>query len=384
MIVLLLVAASASGATISEAVDTAMATPPFQRALWFIAVADQDGLVLYAHNPDTLAIPASVRKLFSGATAMECLGAGTRLPTELWLDGDDVILRGGADPAFGAARFEFLPETTFQPFVAALRARKIRRVRDVIADVSAFDRVVIPYQWKVGNLTSDYAAPVDAIAYAENEVDGIAVPSAGLFAAQSLRAALTEAGIRVTGTVRTEIKPREWREHVTTIESPFVQGLMTVTLKASQNLYAEMLYKRAGAGVYDDAREREKDFLTREAGLTADEFRFVDGSGLAPDDLVTANAIVKLLRWMDSPERRALWWDMLAQPGEEGTLRNRLKPLTDRLRGKTGSVAGVNSLAGIVRGQTGGTRYFAIMINHHTGSGATRLIDAIVEAVADF
>ena len=41
--------------------------------------------------------------------------------------------------------------------------RGVTRVRDVVADVSAFDRVTIPGSWKVGNLGSDYSAPVDAI-----------------------------------------------------------------------------------------------------------------------------------------------------------------------------------------------------------------------------
>jgi D-alanyl-D-alanine carboxypeptidase/D-alanyl-D-alanine-endopeptidase (penicillin-binding protein 4) len=384
-LIMLLCAVSTSAATIPEAVDAAMATPPFQRALWFIVVEDANGVVLYERNGNALAIPASVRKLFAAVTAAECLRLDSQLPTELWSDGEDLILRGGADPSFGAERYAFTPETTFEPFLRALRARNVRRVRDVIADVSAFDRVTIPYQWKVGNLTSDYAAPVDAIAYAENEIKGVSAPNAGLFAAQAFRDQLLAAGIAVHGTVRVEVQPREWRERITAVMSPFIYDLMTVMLKNSHNLYAEMLYKLAGGGTYDGARHVESQLLTTEVRIAADEFRFVDGSGLAPDDLVTAAAMVRLLRWMDQPDRGVRWWDLLARPGEpEGTLRNRLKPLTDRLRGKTGSVAGVNSLAGIIRGQNGGTRYFAIIINHHTGSGATRLIDTIVEAIAEF
>ena len=97
-------------------------------------------------------------------------------------------------------------------------------------------------------------------------------------------------------------------------------------------------------------------------------------------------ALVKVLRWMDDPARRGAWWQLLATPGEDGTLRRRLLPLASRLRGKTGSIAGVNALSGIVRGTGGGTRYFSIVLNHHlaASSEALHAIDAMANAIADF
>lgn len=386
--VLLLFALSARAATIAEAVEVAAATPPFHRALWFVVVEDGSGNVVYERNAQSLAIPASVRKLFSAATVAECLGLGTQLRTELWLDGDDLVIRGDGDPSFGSERYEVSPEAAFAPFVDALRRRGIDRVRDIVADVSLFDRVTIPYQWKMGNLTSEYAAPIDALAYRENEINDFAVGSPPIFAAHAFREVLRAAGIAVAGTIRVNIEPRPWAERLAAVESPFVFELLVTMLKPSQNLYAEMLYKRSAAGPepasYTAAGTLESAFLRTTLGLEEHDFRFVDGSGLAPDDLLTAAAVIRLLRWMDEPQRRGVWWALLAVPGEEGTLRRRLLPLADRLRAKTGSVAGVNTLAGIVRGREGGTRYFAILINHHTAvTGTLPLIDSIVEAIAD-
>jgi D-alanyl-D-alanine carboxypeptidase/D-alanyl-D-alanine-endopeptidase (penicillin-binding protein 4) len=180
-------------------------------------------------------------------------------------------------------------------------------------------------------------------------------------------------------------------EKIAAIPSPFVEQLLITVLKNSQNLYAEMLYKRTAAGEkpasYQLAREIETSFLTTEVGIDPNEFRFVDGSGLAPDDLATPAAVVRILRWMNVKERRSIWWwTVLAQPGGEGTLRRRLMSLGERVRAKTGTVAGVNSIAGIVSGRSGGFRYFSISWNHHIGtsSTATSLLDTIVEAVADF
>jgi len=381
---ILLFCASAAAQTPRQTIDALIGTPPFQRAIWGIDIEEGDGTIVYQRNADALMIPASNRKLFAMATAADCLGFDTRLSTELWIDGDDVILRGDGDPSFGSWRHE---SPGFAPFIDALRARGVRSVRDVIADVSRFDRVTIPGSWKVGNLISNHAAPVDAIAYGENAIGDAAVPDPGIFAALEFRDALRDAGIPVTGEVHTVIEPRQWREHIATVQSPFVFQLLTTALKNSHNLYAEMLFKRASPkGTYDEAEAMEAMLLQSEAFIANGEFRFVDGSGLASDDLVTPAAVVKILRWMNAPARRGVWWMLLAAPGEPGTLRTRLTEFAARLRGKTGTVNGVNTISGIIAGRNGRYRYFCVTINHHLAAGgeATRLIDAIVRAIGEF
>jgi D-alanyl-D-alanine carboxypeptidase/D-alanyl-D-alanine-endopeptidase (penicillin-binding protein 4) len=301
-----------------------------------------------------------------------------------------------------------------------------------------FDRNTIPASWKVGNLGADYAAPVDALAYNENVVgvviehceqpvvttdppfvpatahvtcgpgeltirsdptnaltiegmmesratDLVAIADPALYAAQAFREALRHAGIEVRGTTRVNIAPRVWPERIAIIESPPLFQLLTVMLKNSQNLYAEMLFKST-TGTYPGAEDVEREFLAQQVSIDRSQSRFVDGSGLAPDDLVTPSAIVSLLRWMNAPPRRGVFWSILATPGEEGTLRRRLLPLASRLRGKTGTISGVNALSGILSGAHGGYRYFSIVINHHIASLpiATRAIDAMVDAIADF
>ncbi len=288
------------------------------------------------------------------------------------------------------------------------------------------------------NLGSDYAAPVDALAYNENVVgvliddcehplvitdplfvtatahvvcgsgepvirsdsnnsltiEGVIPPhfqalvsiaDPALYAAQAFRDALHHAGIEVRGAPRVNAIPRSWAERMAIIESPPLSQLLATMLKVSQNLYAEMLFKGT-AGTYIGAEDLERMFLRNEVGIDAAEFRFVDGSGLAPDDLVTPAAVVTLLRWMNAPSRRGVFWNLLATPGEEGTLRRRLLPLASRLRGKTGTIAGVNALSGILAGEHGGFRYFSIVINHHIAESATatRAIDAMVNAIASF
>jgi D-alanyl-D-alanine carboxypeptidase/D-alanyl-D-alanine-endopeptidase (penicillin-binding protein 4) len=215
---------------------------------------------------------------------------------------------------------------------------------------------------------------------------GIADPA--LYAAQALRDVLQRAGIRVTGKVTVNAAPRNWQERIAVIQSPPLWQLLSVVLKPSQNLYAEMLFKGLSAGAqpasYEASEDIERRFLTSEAGVPNSDFRFVDGCGLSPDDLVTPRALVTILRWMNEPSRRATWWMMLARPGDEGTLRRRLLPFAGRMRGKTGSISGVNALSGILNMPNGSHRYFSIMINHNAGdsSDALKAIDAIVAEIA--
>jgi D-alanyl-D-alanine carboxypeptidase/D-alanyl-D-alanine-endopeptidase (penicillin-binding protein 4) len=353
-------------------------TPPFDRALWSILVEEDDGTVLYELNADKLMIPASNRKLFAAATIVNCLGSTAQLHTDVFRDGDDLIVRGDGDPSLGSWRY--FREGDFDDLANLLRAQGVTRIRDVVIDVSAFDRVIYPGGWKIGNIGSDYSAPVDAIAWGENEIaNDRAAENPALHAGTVLREALDVRGISVQN-VRVNAEPRAWTNRIASIPSPFIAQLLQTVLKNSHNLYAEMLLKRTTDGTYDGAFARERTLMNEEIHVPRDAFHFVDGSGLAPDDLVAARATVKLLRWMNDPARRNLWWPILAQPNNEGTLRRRLVTLEDRVRGKTGTINGVAALSGIIAMPNGRYRYFSIMVNHHTGDGdeAVRIIDEIV------
>lgn len=358
-------------------------TPPNNDGtLWFALVEDDNGRVLASFNADKRMIPASNRKLFASATIANCLGLGTQLHTEIRFDGGNLVVVGDGDPSLGSWRYERTED--FNRIADLLVQRGITSVHDVIADVSHFDRVTIPGSWKYGNLGSDYAASVDAITWGESEIPtDRAVPDPGLHAATALADALVSRGIEVTGVPRVNTERRAWGEKIADLPSPFVAQLLTTVLKNSHNLYAEMLLKRAGDGTYLTAFALERAFATREAHVANNDFNFVDGSGLSPDDLVSPRAIVAMLRWMNDPIRRGFWWSTLAQPANEGTLRRRLITLEHRMRGKTGTINGVNALSGIIEMPNGRYRYFSMAANHNLdGDEAVKIMDSMVEKIA--
>src|SRR5262249_38685317 len=76
---------------------------------------------------------------------------------------------------------------------------------------------------------------------------------------------------------------------------------LRVINKVSQNLHVEIMLRLLGklkgpSGSISGGEQVVKTFLVQ-AGLTPDEFTFQDGSGMSRENLVTPQAIVKLLRY---------------------------------------------------------------------------------------
>ena len=85
-------------------------------------------------NADSSVNPASVMKLVTTFAALELLGPAYRWKTEVYLDGDDVVLRGFGDPK--------LDYESFWMLLRSLRGRGLRDIRgDVVLDRSWFGPV---------------------------------------------------------------------------------------------------------------------------------------------------------------------------------------------------------------------------------------------------
>ena len=74
--------------------------------------------------------------------------------------------------------------------------------------------------------------------------------------------------------------------------------------------------------------EAVRTFL-KSAGIQADSLRLNDGSGLSRDDMITAEATVQLLTFMNKHRYADVFRAALPIAGVDGTLRNRMRN-TDR------------------------------------------------------
>ena len=129
-----------------------------------------------------------------------------------------------------------------------------------------------------------------------------------------------------------------------------------------------------------------KNFLLQ-AGLTADEFVFYDGSGMSRQNLVTPHATAKLLRYASSQPWGTAFRETLPLAGVDGSLSTRFKgtPVEKRVSAKTGLLAEVNALSGYAQTVRGKSVVFSVMVNHHqlTSNRAKELIDQIVSAIVE-
>lgn len=140
-------------------------------------------------------------------------------------------------------------------------------------------------------------------------------------------------------------------------------------MKQSDNLYAEsMFYQIAKNSSTEPARASDASGaikrLVYKLGLDPTMYTFADGSGLSLYTYVSAELIVKLLRYAyQYPEIYSCLYPALPIAGVDGTLENRMKKgqATGNVHAKTGTVSGVSTLAGYCRASNGHLLCFAIL-----------------------
>ncbi len=109
------------------------------------------------------------------------------------------------------------------------------------------------------------------------------------------------------------------------------------------------------------------------AGVDSGDVSLVDGSGLSPQNLVTARAVVTWLAALDrvgSPGGR--FADVLPTPGTPGTMERRLAAAgpDSTIRAKTGTLTNVSALSGYLTTRGGDRVAFSILSNGNRGTVA--------------
>lgn len=147
--------------------------------------------------------------------------------------------------------------------------------------------------------------------------------------------------------------------------------------KVSYNLGAEMTmyaFSRKFYGKPATAQNGMKviDSLLVLAGLTPDNYRIVDGSGVSRYDLVTAKVLLSVLKYMyyKKPSLFRILYKSFPIAGVDGTLKNRMKntPAEGNVHAKTGTLSGVCSLSGYLTAKNGHLIVFSMLTENFVGS----------------
>ncbi|MFB7966778.1 D-alanyl-D-alanine carboxypeptidase/D-alanyl-D-alanine endopeptidase [Streptomyces rubiginosohelvolus] len=347
------------------------------------------GEQLYGRGATTPMTPASTIKIATATAALSVLGPDHRIATTAALSPDSrtVTLVGGGDPTLSEAALREMAADTAD----ALREEDRDSVR-LTYDISRYTGPVLhPIS------PNENIAPVTALMVNEGRVNDTDRGPAKRTddpageAARAFAAALKKAGVKVTGAPR-EARAADEARTVATHRSAPLDALVERTLTNSDNDIAEALARQTAiakgeSASFAGARRAVTNEL-KKLKIPVGGAHFADGSGLDRKDRVTPALLTALLARAADPDRPGLRPVLTGLPiaGFSGTLGGRYAPDaqgTGLIRAKTGTLFGVNSLAGTVVDRQGRLLAFAFLASGSIDAGqAEPALDALATALA--
>ncbi|MBV8602720.1 MAG: D-alanyl-D-alanine carboxypeptidase/D-alanyl-D-alanine-endopeptidase [Candidatus Eremiobacteraeota bacterium] len=421
-------------------VDESLRSPYFAAA--GVALAGDDGELIYGRNAQHDYAPASTLKAIVAAVALGRLGTKARLETRFESleqpDAvgtiDDLWLVGGGDPV--------LDPDQLKGGVGALFARGVRHITgDLIVDATSFREPEQNPAWAPDDFEYEYAAGTSPIslnwdviefkiaptqigaparvrvfpassdvvvrgapttgygtllritrsAPGRNEfvVEGTIAPGGEqsffrpvvgipMWAGLVAGQMLRDRGIALDGEVRLGEDPHAMQT-LWDHRSPPLAKMVKQMLFESDNHIAEQLLGVIGGPAAAKA-------YLEQLGIAEPGLRLVDGSGLAESDRVAPQTFVQLLQAAARSPFGETYVTSLPRAGIEGTVRHHdLHAALGLVRAKSGHIADVNALVGYVDSRRHGKLAFAFLVNAPGADDATSIqvgIDRMLDALA--
>lgn len=339
------------------------------------------GTVLFSHNAKKAYIPASTMKLLTSTAALSILGPDHQFTTRVVSPKPGrIILVGGGDPYLAkTSTASTFPKRAAVPSLARSSAAALKKNKVTTVSLGYDDSLFSGPRWNPTwpNLYRDQVTPVSALWVDEGRVNGgspgprVANPSRD--AAEVFAAALRKQGIQVSG-ISPE-KARSSATQVASVQSMSLERIVQQLLMVSDNDAAEVVLRQAALGAgkkatFVDGAAVVQSQLTK-LGVWDSANQIYDGSGLSRQTHVSADTMVKLLR-LDAqgkhPELRGVITG-LPVAGVEGSLRKHYSDDQSAagrglVRGKTGTLSKVHSLAGFIQTKDGSLLVYAFLINN--------------------
>jgi D-alanyl-D-alanine carboxypeptidase/D-alanyl-D-alanine-endopeptidase (penicillin-binding protein 4) len=373
------------------------------------------GQKLFTQNPTDPVTPASTMKLVTAVTVLALRGPAYQIQTKAYAGTNpgEVVLVGGGDPTLAINAAGSYPDAARLDDLAAQVKRTLGDTvpTKVIVDSSLFTGPNTGPNWeptvadgggyvaRVTALMTDggrinpkqvdppsprYVTPDLAAGQAFARLLGLPGTAVAAGRAPSAFAASPSAGaVPVPGAL------------LGTVSSPPLVRILEEMLRTSDNTIAELMARQVAL-----ARQEAASFPGAGAavlaelgdlGLATAGVKIADGSGLSTDDRLTAQLLTAVLALAAQPDQPALHALFTGLPvaGYSGTLAGRFRspsanPADGTLRAKTGTLPGINSLAGYVMTSGGRLLGFAVLADHVTAGilPAEAAVDRIGTALA--
>jgi D-alanyl-D-alanine carboxypeptidase/D-alanyl-D-alanine-endopeptidase (penicillin-binding protein 4) len=397
---------AAAPAPTQQGIEQALAGPMSDPALGNVngvVIDPATGEALYEKNADSPITPASTGKILTAAAALLSLDPTEQLVTKV-VEGDqpgEVIIVGGGDPTISS--LEASKETIYpgaahlSELVDQVKASGAQ-VQTVYIDQSRYAPPGLAPSWLPADIGAGYIAPiVPAMLDGDRQTDPTenysprtTDPGRTLVNAFAERIGASPAGA-------IEKKAPENAKVLGEIRSAPITQLVDNMLNRSENTLADVLahevaIKAGEEPNFDGASKAMLDVL-RENGFDVDGVVLRDGSGMSEENKMTAKLLAEVLAVAAAPDgkdpRTAKLRPLLGGlpvAGGSGTLADRY---TDAdavagkgwVRAKTGSLTGINSLAGIVLDKDNKPLVFAFMTSGTVATSARPALDAVTAAL---
>ncbi|MGO3090083.1 MAG: D-alanyl-D-alanine carboxypeptidase/D-alanyl-D-alanine endopeptidase [Galactobacter sp.] len=400
-----------SADALDSAVSSALAGRPGTYAVSVVDVVTGKSLV--DQDGTDAGVPASSLKLLTGTAALGTLGHEARFDTSAVLDGDQVWLVGGGDVLLGAGESDDSAVnghaglgTLAQKTVAALKKRGVHGQINVGLDSSMFPGPGLNPDWAADLVTMHnitevqtpamYAGRADAANHSE-VVRNPASAARQTFVTR-LQEAAEDEGLDLTfliGETRDGADGAEGAsgDTLAKVSSASVIQQLEYMETHSDNYLAEsfgrLVAVESGQPGDIDGATSAVSAAVAELGVDTTGLDMKDTSGLAATNQVSPSTLAHLLAVTQTSPNANLrdLSRLLPASGVSGTLSNRLAGWDTKglIRAKTGTLADVISLSGIVTTRDGRLLSFSVMSSDVTGvlDEARAATDAVAQALLE-
>lgn len=210
----------------------------------------------------------------------------------------------------------------------------------------------------------------------EFSIKGV-LPSPHLFLASKLKGELESRGVKVLGEISTiQDEDSYYIRYVKILEtaSPELLKISKETNYRSVNLFAEHLFTSIGLHYGATSFKESGCFISdfwSDRGVDCRGWSVADGSGLSRTNSIRTTTLCSILRYMgEVSSLKGSYIATLPKVGVEGSVAYyyRGEPFSRGMRAKSGSMAGVLSLAGVMKSKKGLNIYFSVTSNNHSVS----------------
>ena len=358
----------------------------------------ETGEVLWAKDENRKLTPASATKLYTAAAAILALDEDSRWSTDLLQDPNDpgrLILRSDGDVSLSRDGEGFFTDATSVTKLAEKAKKKLggQAVTSIVVDNSIRSGDLFNKTWDREDIDGGNIANLDAVMLDAGRLDPYTSDSArshnpGEDVGRALADALGADAEVTVASVAKEMTPSLGdQDPIATVQSAPLNVRLRDMLVHSDNIMAEAIGREIAKSqgepqTFEGATSATLDVL-KEHGIDTKDATLFDNSGMSEKNRLTAHELDGVL---SNKEVRDIL-DMLPVASVEGTLEARYgsgsgsEDSAGWVRAKTGTLSGVNALAGTVMTDSGRALTFAFLSNESDPNSARPALDRLANAV---